>query len=92
MDRLKIDKDWLGLVIGILVPVGLFGIAMAIKAFTGKMISTPFLMIICVGANFLPFNFYSKKGMQKTARGIVLVTIAMAFAFFYYKLYVLKEG
>jgi hypothetical protein len=92
MDRLKKDNDWLGVALGIAVPCSLFGLAMGIKAITTHMISTPFLMILCVGANFLPFNFYSKQGMHKTARGIVLVTILMAFAFFYYKLYVLKDG
>jgi hypothetical protein len=92
MDRLKIDNDWFGVAIAVLLPPVIYSIASGVEAIIHRMISHPFLLILCIGTNFLPFNWYSKRGYNKTARGIVLVTILMAFAFFYYKIYVLKEN
>jgi hypothetical protein len=91
MDRLKINNDWLGVAIGIILPSACYGLAMVIKSLINNMVSTPFLLIICVGINFIPVLFYTEYNLNKTARGLVLVTIILGLLFFYYKLFVLKE-
>lgn len=91
MDRLNHNNDWLGVALGILLPAACFGLAMAIKALLQHMVSTPFLLILCVGANFLPVLYYTNRNLDKTARGLVLVTVFLGLLFFYYKLFVLKE-
>ncbi len=91
MDKLKIDNDWFGVLVGLVVPAAFFGLALAIKALIHHMISTPFLLILCVGANFLPVLFYTKYNLDKTSRGLVLITILLGLVFFYYKLFVLKD-
>ncbi len=91
MDKLKINNDWLGVLIGLLLPAAFFGLAMVAKSVFHHMISTPFLLILCVGANFLPVLFYSKYNLDKTSRGLVLVTLFLGLLFFYYKLFILKS-
>jgi hypothetical protein len=91
MDKLKRDNDWLGVAIGLVFPATAFGLAMAFKSITHQMVTTPFLLIICVATNFIPVMFYSKHELDKTTRGLVLTTVFLGLMFFYYKLYVLKE-
>ena len=91
MDRLKIDNDWFGVVLGLIIPAVCLGLAMFVKSVIHHMISTPFLLILCVGANFLPVLFYTRHNLNRTSRGLVLVTIFLGLIFFYYKLFVLDE-
>lgn len=82
----KIDNDFFGAAIGAALPAALFGIAMLIKKITGFMISDSFLYICCIGANLLPFNLFLNREKYKTVRGLVIVTLLWAAAFFYYKM------
>ncbi|MCX6189730.1 MAG: hypothetical protein NTW54_09055 [Bacteroidetes bacterium] len=91
MDKLKINNDWFGVAIGILLPAALFGVAMGIKGLIHYMVTTPFLLILCVGANFLPVLFYTKHNLDKTSRGLVLVTLFFGLLFFYYKIFIIQE-
>ncbi len=91
MDKIKIDNDWFGVAVGLVVPLFFFGLAMAIKSIIHYMVSTPFLLIVCVGANFIPVLYFTKHHLDKTSRGLVLITIFLGLMFFYYKIFVLEN-
>jgi len=91
MDRLKIDNDWFGVLVGIITPVTFYGLSMIFESIFHYMVTTPFLLIICIASNFIPVLFYTRYEINKTSRGIVLVTVFMGLLFFYYKLFIIGE-
>jgi hypothetical protein len=91
MDLLKKDNDFLGVALGLICPVIAYGLAMLLKSVIHTMVSTPFLLILCVGTNFIPVLFYTKYELNKTSRGLVLVTIFLGLIFFYYRIYVVGD-
>lgn len=68
-----------------------YGMALGIKSVLHAMVTTPFLLILCVGANFIPVQYYTRLNLNKTSRGLVLITTFLGLMFFYYKLYILKD-
>lgn len=79
---LKKNSFWLGLVIGIIIPLILFGILYALNLFTKVfehppvILSTKKLMFICSALNILPVRYYFVNGgLEKTGQGVLFVTV-----------------
>ena len=77
------DSVFFGLIIGILVPLVLFGIIYAINHFllSGKLSeSTIYLISVC--GNLIPFRLFMQKFKYDfTGRGILIVTFVFAIFF-----------
>ena len=79
----KKNNDWFGLAIGATLPLLAY---MAVEGLIAQgTVSRAFAMIICIGTNLIPFYVFNNLKMEKTARGIVLVTIVYAVMFVFYK-------
>ena len=79
---LKKNSFWLGLAIGILIPLILFGFLFTLNVFTHVfehppvILSTKKLMFICSALNILPVRYYFiKGGLEKTGKGVLFVTV-----------------
>jgi len=91
MNILKKDSMILGIVIGFLCPIMLFGILYLIShgfAPEGKefLIQLPNLQLISISPNLFTLRYYLVKlKLDKTGRGILLITFI--FAILYFKFY-----
>jgi hypothetical protein len=79
---LKKNSFWLGLLIGIIFPVVLFGILYMVNMYTGVfqhspvLLSTQKMMFVSAALNVLPIRYYFMHGgIEKTAQGILSVTV-----------------
>jgi hypothetical protein len=86
---LQRNELWVGLFIGILLPLAgftilyqLFGLLEARGAASGAGFSPNFrertLAIVAIAFNILPMNVYQKRRWDKAMRGIVMATAALA--------------
>ena len=88
MEKLKSDQLWLGIVLGILLPVLVFGILFLIAkccAPVGKELLIPMstLLLVSIFTNLFTMRYYLVKlKYDRTGRGILLVTFLMAIAYF----------
>jgi hypothetical protein len=80
----KINSFWWGMFLGILFPAIVFGILFAITKFTGFSAQFPAAltqfkqMFVSVALNIIPLRFFFvKEGFDKTARGMLLVTVIL---------------
>lgn len=86
----KRDSLWLGIIIGLLLPVTTYFLIQLILIIVGGEYhafrkSTIYLLSIFV--NLIPFRYYLVKlKFDKTGRGILLDTFAMAILFFFFYL------
>ena len=79
---LKKNSFWLGLVIGIIIPLILFGILYALNLFTKVfehppvILSIQKMMFVCSALNILPIRYYLMHGgLEKTGQGVLLITV-----------------
>jgi len=82
-------KDYLitGIGIGILVPLIFYGlITLLVRYVKLEEHTQSFLYILGVGINALIMIYAMKRNYTKIGTGILLVSFAYAFLFFYYKL------
>jgi hypothetical protein len=77
---LKKDSFWLGMAIGLVGPLILFGIIYLIKIILGHM-TLDKAMFVCVALNIVPIRYYfiSAK-MDRTGRGVLAMTVILIIA------------
>jgi hypothetical protein len=78
----KRNSFWLGLVIGIIFPLVLFGILYTLNFYTKVfehppvILSTQKLMFISSALNILPIRYYlTHDGLEKTGQGVLFITV-----------------
>jgi hypothetical protein len=78
----KKNSFWLGLVIGIIIPMVLFGILYTLDFYTKVfehppvILSTQKLMFISSALNILPIRYYlTHVGLEKTGQGVLFITV-----------------
>jgi hypothetical protein len=79
---LRRNSFWLGLVIGIIIPLVLFGIIYTLNFYTKVFehppvhLSTQKLMFVCSSLNILPIRYYLMRGgHEKTGQGVLFITV-----------------
>jgi len=78
----KKNSFWLGLVIGIIIPLVLFGILYTLNYYTKVfehppvILSIQKLMFVCSALNILPIRYYlTHNGLEKTGQGVLFITV-----------------
>jgi hypothetical protein len=75
MKKFDWDQTWVGLIIGLLSPVIMYGIYYLLIYNTGiKNLNVS----LCVAANLIPFYVYQKKNYNKGLKGVFIVTFVWA--------------
>ncbi len=89
---LKKDSWGLGILIGLLVPVLVYGLLLLILSPWGYVenwiyqLNPEMPFLVAIFSNLLPLRYFMVSlKYDKTGRGILLVTFLMAIAFFYFK-------
>jgi hypothetical protein len=88
MEKFRRDSMWLGLILGGILPVILFGILYLISvvfAPEGKdyLIKLPTVILISIFPNLFTLRYYLVKlKYDRTGRGILLVTFVFAIVYF----------
>ncbi|HNQ12501.1 MAG TPA: hypothetical protein PKH65_05580 [Bacteroidia bacterium] len=85
------DSMWLGIILGVLVPIISVGFFIFIDRFVAtyffnlpSLFSMPTIQVIAIFINVLVFRYYMlKKYYDYTGRGILLATFIYAFVYFY---------
>ena len=79
---LKKNSFWLGLLIGILFPLVLFGALYFLNFYTQVFEHPPVLlplqkmMFVSSALNILPIRYcFVKKGLEKTGQGVLFITV-----------------
>jgi hypothetical protein len=79
---LKKNSFLLGLVIGIIIPLTLFGLLYGLNFFTKVFEHPPVIlpmkkmMFICTALNILPVRYcFIKNDLEKTGQGVLFVTV-----------------
>ena len=87
---LKKDNWWLGITLGILLPVVLYAIVMLILKQWGTITEGVYVLkpstikLLALFSNMISFRYYMVNlKYDKTGRGILLTTIAYAGVYFY---------
>ncbi len=85
------DRWVLGIVIGILLPMMMYGIVLMILIPHGNVENLIYLdrpkvpALVAIFSNLLPFRYYMvNKKYDRTGRGVLLVTFIMVLLFFYF--------
>ena len=78
----KKNSFWLGLLIGIIIPLFLFGILYSVNHYTKVfehppvMLSIQKMMFICSALNILLIRYYlMHDGIEKTGQGVLFITV-----------------
>lgn len=78
----KKNSFWLGLLIGIIIPLFLFSILYSVNHYTKVfehppvMLSIQKMMFICSALNILPIRYYlMHDGLEKTGQGVLFITV-----------------
>ena len=81
---LKKNSYWLGLIIGVILPLFLFGILYTVNHYTKVfehppvILSIQKLMFVCSALNILPVRYYLMHGgLEKTGQGVLLITVSL---------------
>lgn len=86
----KRDSLWLGIIIGIILPVLTYFLIHLILLMLGGEHATfrkSTIYLLSIFVNLAPFRYYLvKQKFDKTGRGILLDTFLMAIVFFYFYL------
>ena len=88
MEKLKSDQLWLGLVLGILLPLLVFGLLFLVAKYAapaGKELLIPMstILLVSIFTNLFTMRYYLVKlKYDRTGRGILLVTFVLAIAYF----------
>ncbi len=87
---LKKDNWTLGILLGLFLPVIMYGLIYGIMLILGRTPAGSFvlrdstMMLLALFSNMLSFRYYMVKlKYDRTGRGILLITFAYAFVFFY---------
>ena len=73
----KRDSMWLGLVVGFLVPLALFGIIFTIRHFAGRF-ALDKAAFVSVALNIVPIRYYFISArMERTGRGVLAMTVIL---------------
>lgn len=90
---LKKDKWWLGLALGVFLPVVLYAIIMAVMMQWGTIAEGVYVLkqstiqLLALFSNMITFRYYMVNlKYDRTGRGILLATIAYAAVYFYFHL------
>jgi hypothetical protein len=76
----KKDSIWLGMGIGLMGPLILFGIIYLVKLLVGHL-ALDKAMFVCVALNIVPIRYYFvSAGMDHTGRGILAMTVILIIA------------
>jgi hypothetical protein len=76
----KKDSIWLGLGIGLMGPLILFGIIYLVKVLIGQL-ALDKAMFVCVALNIVPIRYYFiSADMARTGRGLLAMTIILIIA------------
>ena len=90
---LKKDNWWLGLGLGIVLPIVLYGVVLLVMKQWGTISDGVYLLrqstiqLLALFSNLISFRYYMVSlKYDKTGRGILLATIAYAAVYFYFYL------
>lgn len=78
------DKLWLGLIVGLVVPVAGYFLADQANGWIANFIERPFsfkestVFLIAICSNMLPIGFFRRRYYHQALRGITVVTMLMA--------------
>lgn len=92
MEKLRRDSIWLGLIIGFICPVVLFGIIYLLSHYLapeGKeyIVKLPTLILVSIFPNLFTLRYYLVKlKYDRTGRGILLITFLFALLYFIFYL------
>jgi hypothetical protein len=76
----KRDSAWLGMGIGLIGPMILFGIIYLVKLLLGHM-ALDKAMFVCVALNIIPIRYYFISArMDRTGRGLLAMTVILIIA------------
>ena len=80
----KKDFFWLGLLIGFVLPLALFGVLYLLDMVSGVLSHPPLeltfkkLLFVSIALNILPIRYYfTNGGMENTGKGLLFITIVM---------------
>ncbi|MCX6246871.1 MAG: hypothetical protein NTW10_03970 [Bacteroidetes bacterium] len=77
---LKKDSVWLGIAIGLICPLILYGIIYLVKIMVGHF-ALDKAMFVCVALNVVPVRYYFMTAkLERTARGVLAMTVIMIIA------------
>ena len=77
---LKKDSLWLGMGIGLVGPLILFGIIYLVKILLGQL-ALDKAMFVCVALNIVPIRYYFiNENMDRTGRGVLAMTVILIIA------------
>jgi len=83
---LKKDSMLLGMAIGLVGPLILFGIVYLVKIILGHLAMDK-AMFVCVALNIVPIRYYFiTAGMDRTGRGVLAMTVILIIAVTIYHL------
>ena len=88
LEKLKRDNFWFGFIMGLIIPVVIFGIAYVIDGYFSKIKEMPTIVqdstkyIIGVFFNLILFRIYMVNWrMDRTGRGLLAVTFVFALGY-----------
>jgi hypothetical protein len=77
---LKKDSSWLGMAVGLICPLVLFGIIYLVKIAVGHF-PLDKAMFVCVALNVVPVRYYFMTAkLERTARGLLVMTVILIIA------------
>ena len=85
----KRDNMWLGIGIGIVVPILIYFLLKVIAILSGKeqFLQNETMQLVAIFVNLLPFRYYLVRvKADRTGRGILLITMLMALVYFYFNI------
>ncbi|MBO4580977.1 MAG: hypothetical protein J5701_01650 [Bacteroidales bacterium] len=91
MNILKKDAIWFGILLGLLIPAILYGVLYVISLSlmpqnaTEPVLKTGTIILVALFPNLLILRYYLVKlNLDKTGRGMLLATFALAMVYFVY--------
>lgn len=85
----KRDNIWLGMGIALVIPVIVYFLLKLISILSGKeqLLQNETMQVIAIFINLLPFRYYLVRlKADRTGRGILLITMLLAFIYFYFNI------
>ena len=88
MTILQKDKFWLGLLIGLCVPIAMYGILLTVVDVIDQNFLPPdvsisrgfrerTLSVLAICSNLIPFHLYKRNYCDNTMRGLIIPTIGL---------------
>ncbi|MGE5424778.1 MAG: hypothetical protein ACM3N9_05410 [Syntrophothermus sp.] len=79
----KKNAFWVGIVVGILLPVAIFAGCYLLNLLTGMLSRPPLeltwkkIAFASVALNILPIRYYFTKDMEESAKGLLFITVVL---------------